>query len=158
MLGSGFFRKILCFSQVDFQTFFAHSFIMDFALQYFIYDRTNLFPILRGQQELGAHTDVIEFQPGKISTFRWTHHGSRPMGFGIVDQCAGCHYLKTLKPIVIENGAQISLKCSNCKKNTTYRLPSGWEWINNPPVKGDERGAWIVRIELHEDGVVMDVM
>jgi len=156
MLDSGFFSKIFCFSQTDFQTFFAHSLVMDIAIQFFIYGRTNLASILRCQQELGAHTDIIEFQPKKTSTFRWTHHGSRPMGFGIVDQCASCHHLKTLKPIVIEDDAQIVLKCSNCKNSTTYRLPSEWKWVDKPPLKGDERGAWVVRIDSHEGGVIMD--
>lgn len=130
---------------------------MDLELQHFIYDRTNLVFILRGQQELGAHTDIIEFQSGKISTFRWTHHGSRPMGFGFVDQCSNCHHLGTLKPIVIQDDAEVALKCSNCKEKTVYKLTSGWKWVNKPPLKGDERGAWIVRVDLYKDEVMMDI-
>ena len=84
MSNRSFFSKILCFSQPEFQTFFAHSFIMEIGLQHFIYNRHNLEPILRGQQELGAHNDVVEFQQNKISTFKWTHHGTRPMGFGFL--------------------------------------------------------------------------
>jgi hypothetical protein len=144
---SGSFSKILCFSQPDFQTFFAHSFVMDIAIQHFIYNRSSLEPIIHGQQELGAHTDILEFRSDKLSTFRWTHHGARPLGFEFINQCAGCLCLKTLKPSVFDNDTRVVLQCSICKKNTTYNFPHGWSWTHDPPMKDDERGAWIVRVE-----------
>jgi hypothetical protein len=130
---------------------------MEIGLQHFIYNRRNLEPILRGQQELGAHTDVVEFQQNKISTFKWTHHGTRPMGFGFLNQCSVCHHLQTLKPTVNKDHTQIVMKCSICIKTTTYDFPHGWNWVNNPPVKGDERGAWIVYVESLGDKDMMDL-
>ena len=128
---------------------------MEIGLQHF--NRRNLEPILRGQQELGAHTDVVEFQQSKISTFRWTHHGTRPMGFSFINQCIGCHHLQTLTPSVKKDHTRILMKCSFCERITTYNFPQGWNWANNPPVKGDERGAWIVRVEALGDKDVMDM-
>lgn len=131
---------------------------MDLALQTFVYNRSNLAYILRGQQELGAHTDIAEFQPEKVSIFRWTHHGARPMGFRVIIQCAGCQHLKTLKPITDEKSSnQLLLKCFNCQKSTEYKLLEGWKWAIYPPVKGDERGAWIVHVDLHEKDDAMDI-
>jgi hypothetical protein len=141
----------LCFSQRDFQPFFANSFIMDVALQYYIYNRSNMGSILRDHQELGAHTDVIEIQPTNISTFRWTHHGARPMGFGFVKQCAKCHYLDTLKPTEVEDNSHVVISCRNCDLTTRYNFPRGWTWAQKPPAKGDDRGAWIVRTHLFND-------
>lgn len=158
LLNRGFFSKILGFSQPEFQTFFAHSFIMEFALQHFVYDRDSLVPILRGQQELGAHTDVVEFQGNKTSTFRWTHHGARPMGFGFVNQCANCHFLQTLKPTINRKDTEVVMKCSNCNYTTTYNFPRGWNWVAKPPAKGDDRGAWIFRVEFLSDEDAMDVV
>lgn len=106
--------------------------------------------ILREQQELGAHTDVIEFQKGKISTFRWTHPGARPMGVPVTKQCRSCHRLKTMAPIVSQDGLKITLRCSECRAEQIYDFPSGWKWVSYPPVKGDERGAWIVRVDETE--------
>jgi hypothetical protein len=131
---------------------------MDLTLQIFIYNRNNIAYILRGQQELGAHTDVVEFQPNKVSVFRWTHHGARPMGFRVIIQCTACQHLKTLKPLTDENdNTRLLLKCSNCQKSTAYKLLEGWKWAISSPAKGDERGAWIVRVDFYEEDEAMDV-
>lgn len=130
---------------------------MDHVFQHFIYNWRNLAPILRDQQELGAHTDVVEYRLENISTFRWTHHGVRPMGSETVNQCFACHRLKTLKPKVNENVTQVVLKCSQCNYAAEYNFPDGWSWVNGIPAKGDERGAWIVRVEPAEGEVQMDV-
>jgi NADH:ubiquinone oxidoreductase subunit F (NADH-binding) len=66
------------------------------------------------------------------------------MGSGFVNQCPGCHRLKTLKPAANEDVTQVIMKCSSCKSTTRYNFPEGWKWVSGPPVKGDERGAWIV--------------
>ena len=28
-----------------------------------------------------------------------------------------------------------------------YDFPHGWNWVNNPLIRGDERGAWIVHVK-----------
>lgn len=129
---------------------------MELGLQHFIYNRPSLAPILRDQQELGAHTDVIDFQPGQITTFRWTHPGARPMGSRFVNQCSSCQRLKTLKPTDGKDRRQITLKCSFCNNATQFTLPPEWDWVNGIPVKGEERGAWIVCKDIQGDEAIMD--
>ena len=110
---------------------------MDPALQHFIYNQGNLAPVICDQQELGAHTDMIEFQSEKISTFRWTHPGACPMGYGISNQCPFCNRLKTLKPTIIHNTSQTSLACKFCDYSKIYDQPLGWDWIYGPSTKND---------------------
>lgn len=78
------------------------------------------------------------------------------MGCGFVNQCPGCHCLKTLKPAAVEDDTQIVMKCSSCKRTMTYNFPKGWKWVSGPPVRGDERGAWIVHKDLQESKDMMD--
>ena len=130
---------------------------MDVGLQHFIYNRTNLSHILVDQQELGAHTDIVEFQSTKVSTFRWTHPGTRPMGVSISKQCSACSCLRTLKPIVSSDNSQVMLKCTICKKTTVYAFPSGWEWAHRSPDKNDARGSWLVLVEPQENEDLMHV-
>jgi len=128
---------------------------MDLALNHFIFDCINFALILRDQQVLGAHTDVIVFQPGVIKTFRWAHPGARPMGNSISNQCPGCHRLKTLTPIHIGDPSSNVLTCSGCKWNETYKIPNGFVWCHGASAcKGEDRGAWLVENDL--DGGDMD--
>jgi hypothetical protein len=30
-----------------------------------------------------------------------------------------------------------------CKFSETFKFPAGAEWVDGPPSKGDERGAWL---------------
>lgn len=129
---------------------------MDIVIQHFIYNRNNIDSILRGHHELGAHTDVLDFRSDKLLTFRWTHHGARPLGFEFVNQCAACLRLKTLKPTAFDKDTRVVLECSVCKKKTTYTFPRGWSWTHGPPIKGDARGAWIVCVESYECVAAMD--
>lgn len=130
---------------------------MDLGLQHFIYGRSNIAHIVRDQQELGAHTDVIEFQSRKTSTFRWTHPGARPMGFGISNQCPSCDRLKTVKPIPNKNKYQASMACNVCDYSKDYDCPSGWDWTYGPPIKGDVQGAWLVHVTTEGHDNFMDV-
>ena len=132
------FQKILCFSQDDFQPSATNKFIMDLTLSHFVFGRPNLDGFLREHASLGAHTDIIEFQAGKTTTFRWTHPGSRPLGFPINKQCPNCNRLKTRVPKQNDNGTSILVRCSACKHTVTYVLPAGWNWTHGPPVKGDQ--------------------
>jgi hypothetical protein len=69
--------------------------------------------------------------------------GARPLGFGLIPQC-GCKRLKTRTPKPTANHSEVTIRCSVCKSQATFTLPSGWEWVHSPPSKGDERGAWLV--------------
>ena len=60
---------------------------MDLALNQFVLDRINFVHAICEQQALGAHTDVIVFQPGSVKTYRWAHPGARPMGNSTSNQC-----------------------------------------------------------------------
>jgi hypothetical protein len=141
------FEKILSFSQADFQLSTTHQFIMDWAVNHFIFERPTLNGFLRDHQALGAHTDIIQFQPGKTTTFKWTHPGARPFGIDINKQCPDCQRLKTRSPKINVDGS-ICLRCSGCRKEVKYELPRGWTWLHNPPVKGDQgQGTWLVHTE-----------
>lgn len=129
---------------------------MDLALNQFVFDRINLFLVLRGQQILGAHTDIILFQPEVVKTFRWTHPGARPMGNDTSSsiQCPVCHRLRTTSPKFTRDPNSIILKCLKCPWEETYTVPVGFQWCNGEAAnKGGERGAWLVKIE--QDSVDM---
>ncbi|KAF8813074.1 hypothetical protein BYT27DRAFT_7085341, partial [Phlegmacium glaucopus] len=150
------FSKILCFSQADFQPSFTHGFVMDIGLHLFIYNRIKLDHILQEQQELGAHTNIVEFQPGKTLTFMWTHPGARPMGVGVSNQCFRCNRLKTMKPTSNQLNSEITLQCTICNFSKIFYFPSGWKWICGPPTRGDARGAWMVFTDVRKDENWMD--
>ncbi|EDR03103.1 uncharacterized protein LACBIDRAFT_307567 [Laccaria bicolor S238N-H82] len=146
------FDKILCFSQPNFQPSSTHKFVMDLALQNYVHDRIGLINVLREQQALGAHTDVVLFQPNAITTFRWTHPGARPMGNDTPAsiQCPECSGFKT-SPKSTRQQPSI-LKCEDCPWSATYTLPEGFRWCQGEsPTNGLERGAWIQKVEKTED-------
>lgn len=120
---------------------------MDLGLHNFVYDRPNLNMILRDHQDLGAHTNIIEFKRGQMTTFMWTHPGLRPMGFSISKQCIECKRLKTLRPTVNSDHSQVTLRCSICKNSRIFAFPTGWKWSHQAPAKGDERGGWLIKVE-----------
>jgi hypothetical protein len=157
--GSGLFDKILCFSQANFQPSATHGFISSLTLSHFIFDRPKLENILRDHQSLGAHTDVVQFKRGNVTTFRWTHPGARPMGFKINSQCPNCNRLKTREPKPSLNHSTAILQCLGCDFKQVYTLEAlpKWLWVHGPPVKGDGRGAWVAFPETHmiEDNTVV---
>jgi hypothetical protein len=124
LLSSELFCKTLCFSQQNFQPFFTHSFFMNLAIQHFIYKHTNLAHLFSDHQELDAHTDIIEFQSTKISTFRWSHPGLHPMGIRLSNQCSQCSRLKSFKPTFNTNKSKVSLECMFCKDTMEYDFPT----------------------------------
>ncbi len=117
---------------------------MDWGLNHFIFDRPKIERFLLDHQAIGAHTDIVQFQHSKTNTFRWTHAGARPMGFGTNPQCVVCHRLKTKTAKPNEDHSEIVHRCSACKSEMVFKFPSGWKWVHGPPSKGDERGAWLV--------------
>lgn len=123
---------------------------------HFIYNRTNLEPILLECQELGAHTNVIEFKSAKAHTFTWMHPGACPMRVGISHQCIRCSCLRTVKPITGSIDSAAVLKCSVCGNVQTYSFPTGWNWVQGG--KGDRQGAWLVRIDHNAKCEDMDTM
>jgi hypothetical protein len=125
---------------------------MDWGLNHFVFDRPNIQQFLLEHQAIGAHTDVVQFRPGNIKTFKWTHVGARPLGFGINPQC-GCKRLKTKTPKPTEdhsgiNYSEVIIRCSVCKAQDVLTIPAGWKWVHSSPSKGDERGAWLVHEEM----------
>ena len=102
---------------------------MDLALNQFVLDRINFVHAICEQQALGAHTDVIVFQPGSVKTYRWAHPGARPMGNSTSNQCPKCHRLKTLSPKKSnESKSSSTLKYSACGWEQAYNIPNGFEW------------------------------
>ncbi|KAF8801925.1 hypothetical protein BYT27DRAFT_7114022, partial [Phlegmacium glaucopus] len=94
--------------------------------------------ILRDHQNIGAHTDIVQFQHGNTTTFRWTHPGAHPLGFGINNQCPSCKQLKTRVPKPSSNNSKVLLRCSVCMHQTLYDLPPRWVCVHPPAPKGDE--------------------
>lgn len=128
---------------------------MSWVLTHFVFDQRNIKYILPEQQALGAHTDIIQFQEGNTTVFRWTHAGARPMGVVITKRCPHCGKLKTRSPVKLPKKQRLKkviLHCSSCKKSTPYKLPPKWNWVHKPALKGDNRGAWI----YHTDVVCTD--
>jgi hypothetical protein len=115
---------------------------MDWAVSHFIYERLNITTFLSDHQTLGAHTDIIQFQPGVTTTFRWTHPGSRPFGFGVSKQCPqkDCKRLKTRSRKGKSTADRISLQCSQCKHEVSFQLDPAWTWC-------DGEVAWLFKIE-----------
>ena len=121
-MNSGLFEKTLCFSQVNFQPSATHKFVMDLALSHFIFDRPKIENILHDHQNIGAHTDIVQFQAGIVTTFRWTHPGARPLGFGVYNQCLNCKRLKTQTAKPNDDHSKILLKCRECKAEFVFNL------------------------------------
>jgi len=126
---------------------------MDLALNQFVFDRINFVNIIREHQALGAHTDVVVFEPTKVKTYKWTHPGACPMGNKTSNQCSKCHRLKTLSPKRDnEDRFSIVLKCSECHWEKSFKVPEGFKWCQGEsPSKGGDRGAWMVFTETNSE-------
>ena len=128
---------------------------MELAQNQFVFDRINLFLVLRGQQVLGAHSDIISFEPEVVKTFRWTHPGARPVGNDTSSsvQCPECYRLRTISPkFSSEDLNSVTHKCSKCPWKKTFTVPVGFSWCQGEAsAKGGERGAWLVKIEKNDD-------
>lgn len=120
---------------------------MDLSIQHFIYNRPTLKAVLQDHQGLGAHTDIMEITATTTTTYIWVHQSSRPFGHVYQHQCPKCSRLSTIGP-KFDGKDCVYFKCSfsGCDGKSTFRLPEGTRWLyNGPPVKGDNRGAWLVR-------------
>lgn len=144
---SQIFDSILGFAQGNFQPCSTHKFIQDLALFHFVFDQRHLQNFLLKQQAISVHTDIIQFQTSSIKTFKWTHVGARPLGFGVNLQCGFCKRLKTKKPEPAKDHSKIDIRCLNCQDITSFSLTPGWKWVQGPPSKKDDRGAWLVSKE-----------
>lgn len=155
------FDKVLCFSQRNLQTAFTHKFLMDLALNQFVFDRMGITNTLRDHQALGAHTDIILFRPGIIQTFRWTHPGARPMGHDTSSslQCPKCSRLNTISPKFLEmDSTRLRCSSSDCRWEETYCRPTHFNWCQNEsPRNKEERGAWLYSEEKEGNNKSMDV-
>ena len=92
----GFFQKSACLfsSQYNFQSMTTQKFVIDWAVAHLIYECLDLANFLSDHQTLGTHTDIIRFQPGITTSFRWMHPGACSFGFDVSKQCL-CKRLKT---------------------------------------------------------------
>ena len=135
---------MLCFSQNNFQPTSTQKFVMDWAVSHFIYERLNLTSFLSDHQTLSAHTNIIQFQHGLTTSFRWTHPGTCPFSFGVSKQCS-CKRLKTRSRKRGSTEDQIILQCSECKHQVSFQLDTAWKWSDG---KGGD-GAWLVLAEMH---------
>lgn len=142
------FQDIFTFSQIEFQTAFAHSFLMDIGLHHFIYDSLDIRTILNDHPDLGAHTNIVNFQPGAATSYMWTHPSVRPMGTAIYNQCRKCYSLNHFRITVTDDYSKTIHKCTKCKDRVSYTIPQGWNWINDASTKADERGSWLVKKEV----------
>ena len=123
---------------------------MDLALNQFIFDRINFIHVIREHQALGAHTDIIVFQPTDVKTYRWAHPGARPMGNRSSNQCSGCHRLKTLSPKKNNDNRFLTvLQCSACNWEKKFEVPEGFRWCQGESPTRD-RGAWMVFTEPNQ--------
>lgn len=146
------FGNILTFTQPNLLPSLTFRFFNELGLNHFIYDRKTLKHLLRDNQILGAHTDVVQYQADSYTTFRWTHPILRPMGEPMVPQCPTCHRIRIFN-ILKTTPAFITLKCSfpSCDFRCSYYLPHKMEWVFGPSSKDDERGAWcFVRAQYDE--------
>ncbi|KAF8950171.1 hypothetical protein BDZ97DRAFT_1934474 [Flammula alnicola] len=140
---SGLFSKIIAFSQTNFQIAFSTKFLMDYALNFFVFGKDNLLASLNDQQVLGAHSDVILIEKSAVRRLIWAHHGSRPFGKSPPLQCPSCSCLSHWSPTVEEK--TITLVCRVCQHSIPFYLPDDLTWVKKP-VKGDERGGWLVKV------------
>jgi hypothetical protein len=79
------------------------------------------------------------------------------MGVPVSNQCFNCRRLKTVHPKINQDASKVNLTGSACKTCKIYDFPPGWKWAFGPPVKGDERGSWIVQVEERKIEKTMDI-
>lgn len=122
---------------------------MDIAHDHFVYDHLRLNAILTKHHELGAHTDIIFFKPGQVTTFMWTHPSIRPMGIALSDQCIKCSHLRTCHAKIMPDYSKVILKCSVCRNTMSYKVPTGWNWAHDSLSEVDDCGRWLFRVEKY---------
>ncbi|KAF8199436.1 hypothetical protein BJ912DRAFT_948987 [Pholiota molesta] len=137
------FGNVLAFTQPNLLPSLTFRFFNELGLNHFIYDRKTLKHLLRDNQILGAHTDVVQYKADSYTTFKWTHPILRPMGEHIVPQCPTCHRIRIFN-ILKTTPEFITLKCSfsSCDYRCSYYFPAKTKWVFGPSTKDDERGAW----------------
>ena len=132
-----------CFSQHYFQPATTQKFIMDWAVFQFVFEHIKLTSFLSDHQTLDAQTDIIQYQPGITTYFRWTHPGMHHFVFWVSKQCP-CKRQKTRTQKQSSTDNQILLQCSQCKHAVCLQLDTTWTQSDE---KGNE-GAWLVLTEM----------
>jgi len=130
-------------------TSFTHTFIIDLAVNQFIYERLGITHTIHDHQALGAHTDIILFRPGIIQTFQWSHPAARPIGHDTSSsvQCPNCSHLGSVSPKCIEMDSS-KLRCSECQWEDTFKRPHDFNWCQgDSPKNKQDRGAWLKKEE-----------
>ena len=150
---SGFFLRILAFTQANFQPSLSNHFCERVAINNFIFQRFSLVPALQDSQGLGAHTGIIEFhgpdtggkKRSKPMLYIWSHPGKAPSGHRITLQCARCKCIDSIRVSKVSKDSRcVTRRCNfpNCTFEEDYRLPEGAEWVSQAPLKSDANGAW----------------
>ncbi len=155
-LSSGFFHRILAFTQANFQPSLSHHFCQRVAINFFIFERFTLVPALNDSQGLGAHTSIIEFYgPDAVKKrlgpmlYTWSHPGRAPSGHRITLQCEKCNCIDSIKVSAVSKKSRcVTHKCyfPDCTFERDYFLPEGAEWVSHAPSKSDSNGAWFKRV------------
>lgn len=127
-------------------------------MNFFIYGRHSLIPVLQDNQVLGSHTGIFEFigplpgQPNKPPVlYRWSHPSKAPFGKRLNPQCPICKCINTVKAVhvsddsytVVHRCKYLSRKGKKCKFRVVYTMPAGGEWVlGRKPARFEQQGSW----------------
>ncbi|KJA23358.1 hypothetical protein HYPSUDRAFT_137783, partial [Hypholoma sublateritium FD-334 SS-4] len=152
------FLRIYAYSHTDFQPSLCFNFVERHIVNFFIYGRYSLVPLLQDNQVLGSHTGIFEFcgslpgQPNKLpALYRWSHPSKAPFGQRISPQCKFCKCVNTVKTVhvsddsytVVHRCKYISKKGKSCLFRAVYKMPTGGEWVlGRKPASFEQQGSW----------------
>jgi hypothetical protein len=153
-----YFDQILAFTQCALQPSFSNKFILDYALNRFIFLREGIESYIYDHQSLGAHTNVVILGSRSASNLPeakflfWSHDGKRPLGNHCPQQCPHCFALRPWKPRSLKNKVEVEHRCKSCSKIFTYNPTPGATQITPPGPKsvGGERGTWWMRTSTYD--------
>jgi hypothetical protein len=143
---------------------------MDVGSHLFLYNRGRVERVLGMHSVLGAHSSVVSFAEGKVTTYTWAHPIFQPFGERVSRQCTVCRCLDTLvkKFVVVRiKGAErampesitFKIRCkakvglgkqkTQCSFSKVYKQPEGSEWLQNTPAGADSTGGWLKSTSVH---------
>jgi len=139
----------MAFGQANFLPHTSNFYIMDAALNWFIYKKKPVGNILLGHQLIGAHTDIYIFNfEGKDRRYLWSHPGRQPFGAPAPIQCPECRSLApwhSPKVSLSKNPPDISkvhLACRNCTFTLDLTRPEQFVRVGQGEVAKSDRGDW----------------
>jgi hypothetical protein len=131
-------------------------------LQYYVYNRSKVEPILTQHQSLGAHSDIFLFRERPegetylCERLIWAHEGIKPVGVPAPLQCDLCGSIQPWQSKGRPNGDKgpeksfIIHQCKwrSCSSRTgpgiQYNFPASAKWVRQPVAKNDSRGGWVL--------------